>query len=153
MIFAEKGKEQDSFIAFVEYALGILSKEDYASFLVLFDASRLTEEDLIRALKYLDETRPILKIDDPRLIKCKNQHTYLSTFRNGSGYHMDYDLTTEGEINDLTIQVDFEKRENGYVVIFQKLPIPTERTKWQWHLTFVLLIMKLIVKTDVFLYN
>jgi len=101
----------------------ILSKEDYASFLALFDASRLTEEDLIRALKYLDETRPILKIDDPMLIKSKNQHTYLSTFSNGSGYHMDYDLTTEGEINDLTIQVDFEKREKGYAVMLDDLHV------------------------------
>lgn len=71
MIYAEKGKEQDSFIAFVEYALGILAKDDYATFLSLFDSSRLTEQELILALTYLDETRPILKIDDPALVKSK----------------------------------------------------------------------------------
>ena len=27
---------------------------------------------------------------------------------------MDYDLTTDGEINDLTIQIEFLKKENGY---------------------------------------
>ncbi|MFR8068332.1 MAG: hypothetical protein ACLU79_03605 [Clostridium sp.] len=65
MIYAEKGKERDSFIAFIEHALGILSKMEYTSFLSRFDDSRLAEQDLIRALKYLDETRPALKIDDP----------------------------------------------------------------------------------------
>lgn len=29
---------------------------------------------------------------------------------------MDYDLTTNGEINDLTLQVVFLKKENGYFV-------------------------------------
>ncbi len=63
MIYAEKGKEQECFIDFVEKALGILAQEKYHDFLVVFDNSRiLTEEDLISALQYLDETRPALKI-------------------------------------------------------------------------------------------
>lgn len=123
MIHAEKGNERDSFIAFIEYALGILSKEDYSSFLSLFDSSRLAEQDLIRALRYLDETRPVLKIDDPALIKSKHQEIYLIAFSNGSGYHMDYDLTTDGEINDLTIQVEFMKKENGYAVMLDDLHV------------------------------
>lgn len=123
MMHAEKGKERDSFIAFIEYAVGILSKEDYTSFLALFDSSRLAREDLILALKYLDETRPVLKIDDPALIKSKNQRIDLFTFSNGSGYHMDYDLTTDGEINDLTIQVEFKKKENEYAVMLDDLHV------------------------------
>lgn len=59
MIYVEKGKERDSFIAFIEHALGILSKKEYTSFLSLFDNSRLSEQDLIRALQYLDETRQV----------------------------------------------------------------------------------------------
>ena len=57
MVYAEKGKEQESFIAFIEHALGILSAENYSSFLAQFDSSRLSEQDLILALRYLDETR------------------------------------------------------------------------------------------------
>ncbi|MBD5510119.1 MAG: hypothetical protein HDR08_02525 [Lachnospiraceae bacterium] len=121
MICAEKGKEQDSFTAFVEYALGILAKEDYASFLSLFDSSRLTEQDLILALKYLDETRPILKIDDPILTKSTYQDMLLIPFRDGSGYHMDYDLTTAGERNDLTIQIEFLKEADGYLAVLDDL--------------------------------
>ncbi|MBD5479322.1 MAG: hypothetical protein HDR14_08545 [Lachnospiraceae bacterium] len=121
MICAEKGKEQDSFTAFVEYALGILAKEDYASFLSLFDSSRLTEQDLILALKYLDETRPALKIDDPALVKSKYQDILLIPFRDGSGYHIDYDLTTAGERNDLTIQIEFLKEADRYLAVLDDL--------------------------------
>lgn len=121
MIYAEKGKEQDSFTAFVEYTLGILAKEDYVSFLSLFDSSRLTEHDLILALKYLDETRPVLKIDDPALVKSKYQDILLIPFRDGSGYHMDYDLTTGGERNDLTIQIEFLKEADGYLAVLDDL--------------------------------
>lgn len=122
MIYTEKGKEQECFIDFVEKALGILAQEKYHDFLVVFDNSRiLTEEDLISALQYLDETRPVLKIDDPKQVKSKNQEIYLSTFRDGSGYYMDYDLTTNGEINDLTLQIEFLKKGDGYIVSLDDL--------------------------------
>lgn len=117
----EKGKEQDIFIAFIEHALGVLSKEEYTSFLALFDYSRLTEQDLIRALKYLDENRPVLKIDNPALEKSEYQRIDVFAFSDGSGYHMDYDLTTGGKVNDLTIQVEFKKKGNGYKVTLDDL--------------------------------
>ena len=51
MIYAEKGREQECFIDFVEKALGILDKEKYRDFLAVFDNSRiLTEQELISAL-------------------------------------------------------------------------------------------------------
>lgn len=34
---------------------------------------------------------------------------------------MDYDLTTNGELNDLTIQIDFLKKENGYIAVLDDL--------------------------------
>ena len=65
MIYAEKGKERECFIDFVEKALGILAKEKYRDFLAVFDNSRiLTEQELISALQYLDETRPALYVTD-----------------------------------------------------------------------------------------
>ena len=122
MIYAEKGKEQECFIDFVEKALGILAQEKYHHFLVVFDNSRiLTEEDLISALQYLDETRPVLKIDDPKQVKNQNQEIYLVALRDGSGYCMDYALTTDGEINDLTLQIEFLKKGDGYIVSLDDL--------------------------------
>ena len=122
MIYAEKGKEQECFIDFVEKALGILAQEKYHDFLVVFDNSRiLTEEDLISALQYLDKTRPVLKIDDPKQVKNQNQEIYLVGLRDGSGYCMDYALTTDGEINDLTLQIEFLKKGDGYIVSLDDL--------------------------------
>ena len=122
MIYAEKGKEQECFIDFVEKALGILAKEKYRDFLAVFDNSRiLTEQELISALQYLDETRPVLKIDDPEQVKSQNQEIELFTLRDGSGYCMDYDLTTDGEMNDLTLQVEFLKKGDGYIVSLDDL--------------------------------
>ena len=87
-----------------------------------FDNSRiLTEQDLIFALQYLDETRPVLKIDDPALVKSQNQEIDLFPFNDGSGYSMDYDLTTDGEKNDLTLQIEFLKKGNGYIVSLDDL--------------------------------
>ncbi len=120
MIYAEQGKEQDVFIAFVEDALGKLAKEDYTSFLSMFDRS-MTEPELILCLRYLDKTRPVLKIDDPVQVKSQNQRVDLFVFRDGRGYRMDYDLTTNGEINDLTLQVEFLKEKDGYVVALDDL--------------------------------
>ena len=122
MIYAEKGKEQECFIDFVEKTLGILAQEKYRDFLAVFDNCRiLTEEDLISALQYLDETRPVLKIDDPKQVKSQNQEIYLVALRDGSGYCMDYDLTTDGEMNDLTLQVEFLKEGDGYIVSLDDL--------------------------------
>ena len=122
MIYAEKGKEQECFIDFVEKALGILAQEKYHDFLVVFDNSRiLTEEDLISALQYLDKTRPVLKIDDPKQVTNQNQEIYLVALRDGSGYCMDYALTTDGEINDLTLQIEFLKKGDGYIVSLDDL--------------------------------
>lgn len=122
MIYAEKGKEQECFIDFAEKALGILAEGKYRDFLAAFDKSRiLTEQELIFALQFLDETRPVLKIDDPTLVKSQNREVDLFTFNDGSGYSMDYGLTTDGEINDLTLQVEFLKKGNGYIVSLDDL--------------------------------
>ena len=120
MIYLERGKERECFVAFVEDALGKLAKEKYISFLSLFDRS-MTESDLISCLRYLDETRPIQKIDGPAQVKCQNQRIDLFTFADGKGYHLDYDLTTNGKINDLTIQVEFIKEKDRYIVVLDDL--------------------------------
>ena len=121
MIYVDKGKEQEQFISFVEQALSILGEENYAAFLTLFDSGGLEEQDLILALKYLDESRSIVKIDDPIQIKSDNQIIDIHSYNDGSGYWMDYDLTTDGEPNDLTIQIEFLKKEEGYLVVLDDL--------------------------------
>ena len=120
MIKVETGKEKDCFVAYIEQALAKLSIEDDDAFLSLFDTSRLSKKELILALRYLDATQPVMKIDDPTSTKNK-QDIYLEAFNDGSGYFMDYDLMTDGELNDLTLQVEFIKKENGYFVVLNDL--------------------------------
>ena len=37
-------------------------------------------------------------------------------YNDGSGFHADYDLSTDGELNDLTLQMEFLFTESGGVV-------------------------------------
>lgn len=102
-------------MTYIEQALKSLSHEDYDAFLLAFDTSRLSKDDLILALRYLDETRPVVRIDDP-IIQNNKQDIYVEAFDDGSGYFMDYDLMTNGVGNDLTLQVEFIKEIDHYVV-------------------------------------
>ncbi len=52
MIYAEKGKEQECFIDFVEKALGTLAKEKHRDFLAVFDNSRILTEAERRGYLY-----------------------------------------------------------------------------------------------------
>lgn len=61
MIQVRKGQEEKEFIFYIEKALSKLAKEEYAAFLDMFDSSRVTNEGLILALRYLNEDRPIMK--------------------------------------------------------------------------------------------
>ena len=115
MIQIKESNEKETFVAYIEQALKSLSHEDYDAFLALFDTSRLSKDDLILALRYLDETRSVVKIDDPAMQNSK-QDIYMEAFDDGSGYFMDYDLMTNGEYNDLTLQVEFIKEKDYYIV-------------------------------------
>lgn len=121
MIYPRQGEEKEAFVSFVEYALGFLARQEYADFLRQFEISRMTEKDLIFALRYLDDRRPVLKIDDPAAVKGSRSEGDLYTFRDNSGYHLDYDLTTGGRANDLTIQVDFLRKDGGYTAVLEDL--------------------------------
>ena len=121
MIQVRKGQEEKEFIFYIEKALSKLAKEEYAAFLDMFDSSRVSNEELILALKYLDEDWPIMKIDDPTKIKCAGQRINIGQYNDGSGYYMDYDLTTDGELNDLTIHVEFIKHDVDYSISLEDL--------------------------------
>lgn len=121
MIQVRIGQEEKEFISYVEKALSKLAIEEYATFLGMFDSSRVSIDGLILALRYLEEDCPITKIDDPTKIKCSEQRISIQQYNDGSGYHMDYDLTTDGELNDLTIQVEFLKHGIDYSVSLEDL--------------------------------
>lgn len=39
-----------------------------------------------------------------------------TAYKDGSGFHVDYDLTTNGELNDLTLQMDFRFSQDNTVM-------------------------------------
>lgn len=109
------------FIAYIEQALTQLAAGHYAAFLDRFDESRLAEEDLLFALKFLDNECPITKIDDPLTVSCAQRVIDLGRLNDGSGYYLDYDLSTGGELNDLTLSCEFLQTAGGYRVILSDL--------------------------------
>lgn len=121
MIQVRIGQEEKEFISHIEKSLSKLAKEEYTAFLDMFDSSRVSDDGLILALRYLNEDRPIMKIDDPTKIKCPGQRISIGQYNDGSGYYMDYDLTTNGELNDLSIHVGFFKHGVDYSVSLEDL--------------------------------
>lgn len=121
MIQVQAGQEEKEFISYIEKALTKLAKEEYESFLDMFDSSRVSNDGLILALKYLDEDWPIIKIDDPTKVKCSGQRISIRQYNDRSGYYMDYDLTTDGKLNDLTIHVEFIKHGQDYLISLEDL--------------------------------
>lgn len=80
--------------------------EKYAKFdsVLISDFEWMIEEYLnINELSHID------KYDIVCNFKPKYEYHQLDciTYRDGSGIHVDYDLTTDGELNDLTLQMEF----------------------------------------------
>ena len=121
MLHVRTGYEEKEFTSYIEKALSKLAKEEYAAFLDMFDSSRVSNDGLILALRYLNEDGPIMKIDDPAKVKCSGQWINIGKYNDGSGYYMDYDLTTDGELNDLTLHVEFLKHGVDYSVSLEDL--------------------------------
>lgn len=121
MIQVELGQEERGFVSFIENTLSKLAEEKYDIFLSMFDSSRISEDGLILALRFLDEDLPAIKIDNPMKVKFNERHIDIGQYKNGSGYWMDYDLTTNGQPNDLTVQVKFLKQDIYYFVSLEDL--------------------------------
>lgn len=86
--------------------------EKYAKLadLSLPDFTELIEGFLeINGLPYMD------RFDVPCTFNPQYEYhqLYCIPYKDGSGFHVDYDLTTGGELNDLTLQMDFRFTESG----------------------------------------
>ncbi len=83
-----------------------LSEKDYDGFYALLDESVLTLEDL-KEFASLNLEMGV----DPYDISCYNypngEYVYLYEFNDDTGFAADYDLTTDGESNDWTLQMEF----------------------------------------------
>ena len=114
MIKVKIGQETNDLILFIEKSLSLLAQEKYDDFLSMYDTSRVSKEGLLLALRYLDESQPIVKVDDPMKTECGKARITAGQFKEISGYWIDYDLSTNGEPNDLTLQAVFIKQGEEY---------------------------------------
>lgn len=90
--------------------------EKYAEFedLSLSDFTELIEGFLeINELPYMD------RFEVPCTFNPQYEYHQLSCiiYNDGSGFHVDYDLTTDGDLNDLTLQMDFLFTESGALLV------------------------------------
>lgn len=121
MIKVEQGKEEEIFIDFANKMIELLSQELYEDIIAILDDSRLSKEDIILALKYLDEELPVLKIDNPFKVRCEKCRIEVFKYNDNSGYALDHDLSTNGEVNDLTLQLEFLQKGMEYAVILDDI--------------------------------
>ncbi len=101
--------------------MSLLAEEKYDDFLAMYDSSRISRDGLILALQYLDDSLPVIKIDNPMKADCSKRRIEIGQYKNGSGYWVDYDLTTNGQLNDLTIQVEFLEQGADYFAVLEDL--------------------------------
>lgn len=59
MIQTCHGQEEIDFLSFIKNALSTLAEEKYDVYLNMFDNSRISRDELILTLRYLDENRPV----------------------------------------------------------------------------------------------
>lgn len=121
MVKIKHRQEKEGIVSFIEHTLSLLAEEKYDDFLAMYDSSRISRDGLLLALRYLDVNSQVVKIDDPMKVECSKKCIDIGQYKNGSGYWVDYDLTTDGRLNDLTIQVEFLKQGVEYFVTLEDL--------------------------------
>ena len=119
MIIIEKDNQEKQFCSFINNAVSLLADEKYQEFIDCFDESRMNVNELISALRYLDDNGPITQIDNPG--QSNNNIRGVYKYTKGNGYAVDYDLMTNGKLNDLTLQIEFLIVDNKYKVCLEDL--------------------------------
>lgn len=110
------------FSSFIKDFLAQLSaKKMDEAYLMLDDASNYSnawsKQDLEFFLQLNVEDEPYLTIDNPNEVTLPSNHRFdVYEYNDGSGYGAEYDLTSNGELNDFTIMFDFIKGNEGYLV-------------------------------------
>lgn len=102
----------------VENVVNQMAKNDYES---LVDSVGNTTEDLADLKDWVNGFLQLNELSgiDAYGVACNFHPQYdyhqlsVYPYDDESGFSVDYDLTTDGERNDLTLQLEFKKQENG----------------------------------------
>ena len=85
-----------------------------------FEGISLSEfAELIDGFLELNELPYMDRFEVPCAFHPQYEYHQLSciVYSDGRGFHVDYDLTTDGELNDLTLQMDFLFTESGTLAV------------------------------------
>lgn len=96
----------------VKLVVCLLSQKRYEDLADIVEMDVLTPSDVKELVDEYLELNDLTHLDDFD-VKCNfnpryeyHQMTYYH-YNDGSGFHVDYDLTTDEELNDLTLQMEF----------------------------------------------
>lgn len=121
MIHKNTENEQELFLHFIKDFLQLLSAQKVDEAYNMLDNHAnynraWSKENLQLFLQLNMEDEPHLKIDNPYVVPLPSNHRFdVYEYNDKSGYGVEYDLTSDGELNDFTIMFDFIKTDNGYL--------------------------------------
>lgn len=107
----------------VKEVVNCISEKRYMDIKKYAEFEDIPLSDLIEEIEgflELNELPYIDKFDISCNFKPQYEYHQLEcyVFNDGSGFHMDYDLTTDGELNDLTLQMRFLFTESGTLTAY-----------------------------------
>ena len=102
----------------VKEIVNCIAEKRYADIKKYADCEAISLPGLIEEIEgflELNELPYIDKFNIPCTFNPQYEYHQLSCipYKDGSGFHMDYGLTTDGDLNDLTLQMEFIFTESG----------------------------------------
>ncbi len=114
-----------------KYAIEILTKvlkalhsKNYKKIIKIVDKSEIDDlEDFLKLALQLGFFKRIDKYGKPCNFKPKYEYKQLTIdeYDDGSGFFLDYDMTTNSELSDYSLQLKFLYSDNGLISIFENI--------------------------------
>lgn len=129
MIKYELEKERISAEKIVEQVVNAISEADYSKIADIVDdidcLSIAEIEELAEGFKSINDLEGFDSYGIPCSFKPKYEYHQLNFYKwdDGKGMSCEYDLTTDGDLNDLTLMIDFYYEENMLKSIFKDLHV------------------------------
>jgi hypothetical protein len=129
MIKYELGKEMISAEKIVEQVVNKISEADYSSIEDIvddIDGMSISEiEEYAEGFKSINDLERFDGYGIPCSFKPKYEYHQLSFYKwnDGKGMSCEYDLTTDGDLNDLTLMIDFYYEEGMLKSVFTDLHV------------------------------
>jgi len=125
----EVGKEKISAEKIVEQVVNAISEKNYSKIAEIVDGLDcwiISEiEECAEGFKSINDLECFDSYGIPCSFRPKYEYHQLSFYKwnDGKGMSCDYDLTTDGDLNDLTLMIDFYYEENMLRSVFKDLHV------------------------------